>query len=68
MIQQQQLNVENSVINSYYGVYTITNNQSQLTSTITNNAFNVYEYAFEPETHNTSVTNATFTNNSINCL
>jgi len=62
-----ELNIENSVINSYDGVYTTTNNQSQLTSTITNNAFNVYEDAFEPETHNTSTTNATFTNNSINC-
>ena len=62
-----QLNVQNSTINSYHGIYTITNNQSQLTTNITNNSFNVYEYAFEPETHNTSLTNAMFTNNSINC-
>jgi parallel beta-helix repeat protein len=62
-----QLNIQNSTINSEYGVYTITNNQSQLTSSITDNAFNVYEYAFEPETHSSSFTNATFTNNSITC-
>ncbi len=62
-----QLNVQNSVVNSSNGVYTITNNQSQLAANITNNAFNVYEYAFEPETHNSSLTNATFSNNSINC-
>ena len=62
-----QLNIENAVINSSNGVYTITNNQSQLSTTISNNAFNVYEYAFEPETHNSSLTNATFSNNSINC-
>jgi parallel beta-helix repeat protein len=62
-----ELNVQNSKINSSYGVYTISNNQSQLTVNIANNSFNVYAYAFEPETHNTSFTNAIFTNNSINC-
>ena len=62
-----ELNVQNSTINSTDGIYTVTNNQSQLTANIVNNAFNIYEYAFEPETHNSSFTNATFTNNIINC-
>jgi hypothetical protein len=64
---RSELNVQNSTINSYQGIYTITNNDSQLISSITNNSFNVYEYALEPETHNSSSTNVTFANNSINC-
>jgi hypothetical protein len=60
------INVENSTINSYEGIYTTTNNGSKLIANVMNNTFNVYEYAFEPETHNTSSMDATFANNTVN--
>ncbi len=61
-----QLNIIDSTIDSLYGIYIITNNQSQLTAKIVNNTFNVYEYAFEPETYNSSSINAIFANNTVN--
>jgi hypothetical protein len=62
-----QLIVQNSTMNSVFGIYTLTYDQSQLTTSVTNNTFNVYGYAFGPEPYNSSLVSANFNNNTINC-
>lgn len=62
-----ELNIQNSTINSSNGIYAITKNESELTSVISHNVFTVNEYAFEPETHNSSLIDGIFANNSVHC-
>ncbi len=64
---RSQLIVQDSTINSYYGIFMVTHEQSQLTTSVTNTLFDVESYAFEPETHDASLITSAFNNNTINC-